>query len=247
MTRQFGLIGYPLGHSFSKKYFASKFQKESITDARYDLFEIEKIELVEKVFKTPGLGGFNVTIPYKEAIKSYLHDFDISAIKVGAVNVVKITREGTRIGFNSDYYGFRQSLLDWLGDANDLKALVLGTGGAAKAVVAVLKGLEMGFKIISRDPDKGSLTYEQLKNSPEILNDYRLIINTTPLGMSPNLHACPDLPYQYLGPGHFLYDLIYNPPETLFLKQGKDRACQIKNGLEMLELQAEKSWEIWNS
>ncbi len=247
MIKQFGLIGYPLSHSFSKKYFAEKFKKETITDVRYDLFEIEKIEMVEEIFKIPQLKGFNVTIPYKESIKEYLDDFDVSAKNVGAVNVVKIDPNGQRIGFNSDYYGFRQSLNNWLDINRKFQALILGTGGAAKAIIAVLTDLKVDFQIVSRDPHKGDLTYEMLNKFPEKLENYKLIINTTPLGMSPNLNLCPDLPYQMLGKKHYLYDLIYNPPETLFLKKGSENGCQIKNGSEMLELQAEKSWEIWNS
>ena len=244
--KQFGLIGFPLSHSFSKKYFADKFQREGIVDAAYELFEIENISLVESIFSLPNLKGFNVTIPYKHDIMEYMDDFDHSAKKVGAVNVVKIHESGKRIGYNSDYYGFRTSLEKWLEGA-EVQALVLGVGGAAKAVFAVLDDLEIEYLKISRDASKGDLTYESLKQKPKVLAEHRLIINTTPLGMAPKTEFKPELDYALVGKGFFLYDLIYNPAETSFLKNGKNMGAKIKNGLEMLELQAEKSWEIWNS
>ncbi len=246
MKRQFGLIGYPLSHSFSGKYFSEKFIRENITDAEYKLYEIETITKVENVFQIKNLKGFNVTIPYKHAIKEYLHDFDHSAEKVGAVNVVKILPDGNRIGFNSDYYGFRTSLEKWLPEGMNFSALVLGTGGAAKAVMAVLDDLSVQFLKVSRDKTKGDITYQELKNSPSTINSHRLIINTTPLGMSPDVDSMPDLPYRKLDNGYYLYDLIYNPEETRFMREGYKHGAHVKNGYEMLVLQAEKSWEIWN-
>ena len=247
MKKLYGLIGYPLSHSFSKKYFANKFQHEHIPDCEYDLFEIDTIEKVKSVFEKKNLQGFNVTIPYKHDIMSYMDDFDHSAKKVGAVNVVKINKDGSKTGYNSDYYGFRTSLENWFPITANSKALILGIGGAAKAVIAVLTELAIPFLKISRDTSKGDLTYETLKSNPEILRDYRLIINTTPLGMAPKLDALPDINYEHLNDQCYLYDLIYNPAETRFLREGKKFGAHIKNGLEMLELQAEKSWEIWNS
>jgi shikimate dehydrogenase len=246
VKKLYGLIGYPLSHSFSKKYFGNKFQKENIEGCAYELFEIDNIQKVEQVFKMPNLQGFNVTIPYKHDIMGYLDDFDHSAKKVGAVNVVKIGPDGKKTGFNSDYYGFRTSLVNWLPDLKNQKALMLGIGGAAKAVMAVLEDLHIPMLKISRDATKGDIDYTALMQQPDILQQHRLIINTTPLGMSPNIVAKPDIDYSLLGKQHFLYDLIYNPAETSFLAEGKKNGAQIKNGLQMLELQAEKSWEIWN-
>lgn len=247
MKKLYGLIGYPLSHSFSKKYFGDKFLREQITDSQYELFEISNIQLVKDIFAQPNLQGFNVTIPYKHDIMDYLDDFDHSAKKVGAVNVVKIHENGKRIGFNSDYYGFRQSLESWIPDLKKCKALILGTGGAAKAVITVLQDLSIPFLKISRDANKGDMNYEQLQSSPKTLQEHSLIINTTPLGMAPNTDAKPDLDYSIMNEKFHLYDLIYNPAETKFMIEGKKRGAKTKNGLEMLELQAEKSWEIWNS
>ena len=246
-TRQFGLIGYPLSHSFSKKFFGEKFELEGINDCRYDVFEIDTIDKVKDVFDMPYISGFNVTIPYKTEIMPFLHQLDESARKVGAVNVVKINKDGQRIGFNSDYYGFRISLEKWYPLKLGNGALILGVGGAAKAVIAVLKDLGISYLKVSRESHKGDLTYKDLKNEPDILEDNHLIINTTPLGMSPNIDGLPDIPYHVLGSTHFLYDLIYNPPETAFMKAGSKYGAHTKNGYEMLVLQAEKSWEIWNS
>jgi shikimate dehydrogenase len=246
LKKFYGLIGYPLSHSFSKKYFGDKFQKENIDNCQYDLFEINNIALIEDVFQLKNLKGFNVTIPYKHDIMKYMDDFDHSAKKVGAVNVVKIDPEGKKTGYNSDYYGFRTSLENWLPDSRNIKALILGIGGAAKAVIAVLNDLSIPFLKVSRDPAKGDLSYEDLKIQNEVLIAHQLIINTTPLGMSPNIDSMPDINYEILDENFYLFDLIYNPSETKFLAEGKKRNAYIKNGLEMLELQAEKSWEIWN-
>jgi len=246
VLKQYGLIGYPLSHSFSKKYFSEKFRKENISGCDYELFEIERIELVESVFQKENLKGFNVTIPYKHDIMDYMDYFDHSALKVGAVNVVKIGADGKKTGFNSDYYGFRTSLENWTLDLNKTKALILGIGGAAKAVIAVLDDLSIPFLKISRDINKGDFSYHDLMNDTKILMEHQLIINTTPLGMSPNINSKPEIDYGKLGDKHFLYDLIYNPAETKFLSEGKKYGANIKNGHEMLILQAEKSWEIWN-
>ncbi len=247
MKRIFGLIGYPLGHSFSKNYFTEKFRREHTENTLYELFEIRDISEIEEVFRIPGLCGFNVTIPYKEKIIPYLHHLDPAARDIGAVNVVKIAGDGTRKGYNADYYGFKLSLERWLGCVLEMQALVLGTGGASKAVKKVLEDLDIEYMTVSRSKDKGLLTYESLHRDPSLIRTFKLIINTTPLGMSPDTGSCPDIPYDRLGPGHYLYDLVYNPPETLFMKRGKTMGAHVKNGQEMLVLQAEKSWEIWNS
>ena len=247
MKNQYGLIGYPLSHSFSKKYFADKFALEGISDSHYELFEIKNIEDVKGVFAIKNLKGFNVTIPYKNDIIPFLDQLDYSAQKVGAVNVVKIKSTGEKIGYNSDYYGFKRSLETWLTGLTTTKALVLGIGGAAKAVMVVLEDLGIEYLRISRDDTKGDLNYEGLHQNTKIMESHKLIVNTTPLGMSPNIDKSPDLPYDHVGPEHYLYDLIYNPAETKFLHEGKIRSSNTKNGLEMLELQAEKSWEIWIS
>ena len=247
MKKLYGLIGYPLSHSFSKNYFSNKFQRENILDCQYELFEIDSIKKVEQVFKKENLHGFNVTIPYKHDIMAYMDDFDHSAKKVGAVNVVKINKDGKKTGFNSDYYGFKTSLESWLPTFENQNALIMGVGGAAKAVIAVLNDLAIPFLKISREITKGDLTYEALNHNPELINDHHLIINTTPLGMTPNIDSMPNITYQNLNDKFYLYDLIYNPAETRFLSEGKKYGAHTKNGLQMLELQAEKSWEIWKS
>lgn len=246
--RLFGLIGYPLSHSFSKKYFSEKFETEGILNASYELFELPKIEDFQQLIKQqPNLHGLNVTIPYKQAVIPYLDELDTSAKRVGAVNVIRF-QEGKRIGYNSDYYGFKQSLQNWLPkDNKNLNALVLGTGGASKAVAAALTDLEIPFYLISRKAAGSSLSYEQLQESPAILQQPRLIVNTTPLGMAPNTDAAPPIVYDQLNSEYFLYDLVYNPTETRFMQLGKEKGATVKNGLEMLHLQAEKAWEIWNS
>jgi shikimate dehydrogenase len=241
--KTFGLIGYPLSHSFSKKYFTAKFEKENITGCQYELFELKDIqELPLLIEETPGLRGLNVTIPYKQEVKQFLDSLDSSAEKVGAVNVVKINDDKTLTGYNSDYYGFRQSLENWL-PRLDFKALVLGTGGSSKAVTSALVDLNIPFRKVSRNAGGGLTTYQDLDES--LLKTHKLIINTTPLGMSPNTDAAPPIRYEWLDSENYLYDLIYNPEETKFMMLGKARGAQVKNGLEMLHLQAEKSWEIW--
>ena len=242
----YGLIGFPLSHSFSKKYFASKFEKEHITDCRYELFELKTIkEFPSLVASISGLKGLNVTIPYKQDVKQFLHQFDVSAEKVGAVNVIKVDKGGILTGFNSDYYGFKRSLESWLPHLN-FKALVLGSGGASKAVVAALNDLKIPFLLISRQSGNGDLTYEQLNEDLTYYRSHQLIVNTTPLGMSPHTEGYPDLLYDLMGETHYLYDLVYNPEETKMMTLGALKGANVKNGLEMLHLQAEKSWEIWN-
>ena len=239
----YGLIGYPLGHSFSQRYFTDKFAAAGIADCAYRNFPIETIEGVETVLQTPGLRGFNVTIPYKQAIVPYLSGLSDEARAIGAVNCVKMTPEGLT-GDNTDAYGFRRSLLNLLGNVRPEKALVLGTGGASKAVKYVLEQLGIAFDAVSRDGKNGAYTYGDL--SEEIVRAHRLIVNATPLGTFPNAEGCPVLPYEALGAGHFLFDLVYNPAVTEFLKRGAAQGAATRNGYDMLVGQAEKAWEIWN-
>lgn len=237
----FGLIGKKLGHSFSKKYFEKKFNELNLSDHTYSLFEIEDIAGIEKILKHKPK-GLNVTIPYKEEIISFLDRLDHSAKKVGAVNVISLEKNAF-VGYNSDFYGFKTTLQNWL-STPILKALVLGTGGASKAVIAALVELGIDVQSVSRTPGKNLITYEEITS--EIIEEHQLIINTTPLGMYPKVNESPAIPYQMLTDRHYLYDLVYNPEQTEFLKKGQVKGAQVKNGLEMLHLQAEKSWEIWN-
>lgn len=245
--RLFGLIGYPLTHSFSQKYFTEKFQHQHISDIEYHNFSIERIQTVNSVLATENLCGLNVTIPYKEAIIPFLNVLDSSASAVGAVNTI-IFRDGKKIGYNTDVYGFENSLLNFLAKAqssqSEIKTIILGTGGSSKAVAYVLKKNGIQFQFVSRVHKENTLSYADLK--PETILEHKLIINTTPVGMFPQIQNAPDIPYSFITSQHLLYDLIYNPEETEFLKRGKQQGAQIKNGLEMLQLQAEKSWEIWN-
>ena len=242
--RHFGLIGYPLGHSFSKKYFTEKFKELGLADHKYDLFELETIDLFPKLWNDSHLVGVNVTVPHKQAVKQYLDALDQSAEKVGAVNVIK--RTGDKLtGYNSDYYGFRTSLENFLPDNSVKNALILGTGGSSKAVKAVLDDLGIQITYVSRNASEQTISYDQL--TPERIRNCQLIVNTTPLGMHPKVEKCPDIPYEALGTSHFLFDLVYNPETTLFMQKGLDQGARVKNGLEMLHLQADKSWEIWNS
>ncbi len=250
---KYGLIGYPLGHSFSKKYFSEKFEREGLINCEYHLFEIEDLTSLQDILKTKHLKGLNVTIPYKEQVIPYLKRLDESAHSVGAVNVIRIFEDGA-VGYNSDYYGFKQSLETWLANAcsekgtEKLQALVLGTGGASKAVIAALEAMDIPYFSVSRTPTEGDrqISYDTLKQERDTLGVHRLIINTTPLGMAPHYDTAPDIPYDALGEKHLLYDLVYNPLDTTFLQRGRQQGALTKNGLEMLHLQAEKSWEVWN-
>jgi shikimate dehydrogenase len=243
--RLFGLIGYPLGHSFSKKYFTRKFEEEQIADAAYDLFELSDIAQLPEVLRAhPNLKGLNVTVPYKQAVMPYLDYIDPAAAKIGAVNTIRLA-DGRLTGFNSDYIGFLQSLQEFYPPAAGGAALVLGTGGAAKAVTAALDHLGIPFRLVSRKVQKDGLSYADL--TPTVIAEHPLIINTTPLGMHPRTEESPGLPYEALTSRHYLYDLVYNPAETTFLKKGAAAGAHVKNGYDMLVLQAEESWRIWNS
>ncbi|RYC70592.1 shikimate dehydrogenase family protein [Spirosoma sordidisoli] len=247
---RYGLIGYPLTHSFSQRYFTEKFAREGIADSRYDLFELPAIDGLTDVLQTPDLRGLNVTIPHKQAVLPYLDRLDASARKVGAVNVIRLEQDGSRTGYNSDYYGFKTSLSNWFYELGisllsyNGQALVLGTGGASKAITAALTDLKIAYRLVSRHKSPETITYDEL---PTFIHNYRLIINCSPVGTYPHTDEAPDLPYGQITDWHLFYDLVYNPAETLFMKLGHERGCATHNGLRMLELQAEKAWEIWQS
>jgi shikimate dehydrogenase len=243
MLHQYGIIGYPLSHSFSPAYFNNKFAKLAI-DAHYDVFPLENISLFPALLQSnKNLRGLNVTIPYKQSVIPFLDDLDDTAQVVGAVNCISINN-GRSKGYNTDITGFKESLLPLL-QSQHRQALVLGTGGASLAVNYALEQLGISYLKISRESSKGDRTYEQL--TPDIITHRKLIINTTPLGMYPLIEDAPPLPYNAVGPQHLFYDLIYNPVETKFLALGKQHGAIIKNGLQMLELQAEDGWKIWNT
>lgn len=246
--RLFGLIGFPLSHSFSKKYFSEKFSKSSISNCSYSNYELSDIhQFNEMLRKHPKLVGLNVTIPYKETIIPFLDELSADAAEIGAVNTIQIKSGDCRlIGHNTDVTGFQTSLLGLIGDERP-EALILGTGGAAKAVKFVLNKLGISHKSVSRtlDPHNNNLSYNQLTVND--IESFKLIINTSPVGMYPDIATYPAIPYEGIGPGHFLFDLIYNPAETSFLKKGFKNGARIKNGMEMLIIQADAAWEIWNS
>jgi shikimate dehydrogenase len=260
--KQYGLIGYPLSHSFSKKFFTEKFEREGIADHVYDLFELSSLsDFPELLRANPKLCGLNVTVPHKIGVIRYLDWISDEAKSVGAVNCIRISAESPVLaafsgevgikdhdflleGFNTDVYGFEQSLKPLLKQRHT-KALLLGNGGAARAVKCVLDKLNIEYILVTRRHEHNSILYGEL--TAKIMAEHTVIINTTPLGTSPNVHECPPIPYECITHHHLLYDLIYNPEQTLFLKQGHDKGAATKNGYEMLVLQAEKSWEIWNS
>lgn len=242
--KRYGLIGYPLSHSFSQRYFTEKFAREGIADCAYSNFSIPSIGELPAVLADPELRGLNVTIPYKQQVIPFLTASSPVVEAIGACNCIKI-EDGARTGYNTDVVGFERSLVRKLGDHHQ-QALVLGTGGASKAVEWVLDQLGIVYRLVSRAPrpDTGDLGYDDLDAG--LVACYTLIVNTTPVGMYPKVDDCPPLPYEALGPRHYLYDLIYNPDRTLFLKRGEARGAVVENGHEMLVLQAEESWRIWN-
>ena len=247
MTRKFGLIGFPLSHSFSRKFFTEKFSKDGI-DAEYLNFELENIsQLPHIIGSQPDLIGINVTIPYKEQVIKFLDYIDETATQIQAVNTIRIRRSGHRVslyGYNTDIQGFQESIKPLIQKYHH-KALVLGTGGASKGVVKALTNLGIDSILVSRNPeDKGELSYSDLDE--DVMDNYKIIVNTTPIGTYPNIEGCPAIPFELITPKHLLFDLVYNPEVTEFLKQGLVRGASIKNGLEMLHLQALASWEIWN-
>ncbi|TDS08466.1 shikimate dehydrogenase family protein [Sphingobacterium paludis] len=245
--KKLGLIGFPLGHSFSKKYYLDKFEKEGIEDIEYDLYPVEDLNDFRKVYESdPQFTGFNVTIPHKRNVMALLDELSEEAATINAVNCVTIHRENGKArlkGFNTDAYGFERSLHPLLTQEHQT-ALVFGNGGAAQAVYYSLKKLNVSYQIVSRHKDTGDLTYEEL--TEDRIAENKLLINCSPVGTYPHIDQCPQIPYAGIGDKHLLYDLIYNPEETLFLKKGKERGAAIKNGHEMLILQAERNWSIWN-
>ena len=239
---EYALIGYPLVHSFSRQYFTEKFTRENI-DARYLNMEMESVShLAETIKSHPRLKGLNVTIPHKQSAMPLLHSISDEAREIGAVNCIRIEGD-TLIGYNTDVLGFERSIKPLLKPWHK-RALVLGTGGASKAVVYGLKRLGVEPVPVSRTPQEGMLVYEEL--TPQVMEKHTVVVNCTPLGTFPKVEGCPPIPYIYIGARHLLYDLVYNPAETLFMQKGKTRGATVKNGLEMLHLQAEAGWEIWN-
>jgi shikimate dehydrogenase len=244
----YGLIGFPLSHSFSKSYFTQKFEKEGLTDCRYENFPLASLEELSVLIQQhPQLAGLNVTIPYKEKVISYLHRLDENAKAIGAVNTIKIIRKDDKtllLGFNTDAYGFYTSLKPCLSGQHK-SALIIGTGGASRAIGYVLEKLGISCLYVSRNPVSGNhIAYADLCGP--VLYNIQLVINTSPVGMFPDTNACPDIPYAFITKKHLLFDLIYNPEETEFLRKGKEMGATVINGLQMLHLQADKAWEIWN-
>ena len=244
---KYGLIGYPLGHSFSISYFNQKFQDESI-NAVYENFEIPTIEALDEVLDSnPNLRGLNVTIPYKEKVLPFLNSISPEARAIGAVNVIRVIHEGKSIklkGYNSDVIGFTKSIEPMLDNKSHKKALILGTGGASKAIDYGLRNLGLETVFVSRYERPGTIQYKSI--TPEVIQEYNVVVNCTPVGMYPHTEECPELPYEAMDQHTILYDLIYNPDETMFMKRGAQYGAQTKNGLEMLLLQAFASWEFWH-
>lgn len=249
MKKKYGLIGYPLGHSFSKDFFNQKFSSENI-DAEYVNFEIKDINELKYILReNPDLHGLNVTLPHKMNVIPLLDSITDNARNIGAVNVIKFKRGGLfgklqLEGHNSDITGFIKSIEPLLNETHR-KALILGTGGASKAIYHGLKQLGIDSTFVSRTQHDSGITYDEITQNT--MENHTVIVNTTPLGMYPKTNACPDIPYEYITPSHILYDLLYNPDETLFMKKGKEKGAIVKNGLEMLLLQAFTSWEIWDA
>lgn len=242
--RKFGLIGKNISYSFSKSYFQNKFKKEHIKNSSYSNFDLKSISEFEPLIsQDPEIVGLNVTIPYKEVIMPYLDTINKTAREIGAINTIKITNKGKLKGYNTDYYGFKKSLQPLL-KKHHKKALILGTGGSSKAIAFALKKLKVRYSYVSRTKTETNFTYQELDE--KIITDHHIIINCSPVGTYPNINDCPNLPYHYITDQHILFDLVYNPRETLFLKKGIQQGAKICNGLRMLELQAERSWEIWN-
>ncbi|MCY4253216.1 MAG: shikimate dehydrogenase [Flavobacteriaceae bacterium] len=242
--RQFGLIGENISYSFSQNYFSEKFKKLKIEHCDYKNFDLKHIDEVEKVFALKSLVGLNVTIPYKQQIIPFLDSLSIQAKEIGAINVVHMTDKNKKVGYNTDFYGFEKSLIEVV-EVLPKQALILGTGGASKAVEYVLKKNKISYTFVSRFPNKkNQVSYQDLNQ--ELFKHRLLIINTTPLGTFPKVDTHPSIPYHYLNKNHILYDLVYNPEITRFLKLGVQKGAQIIGGLKMLMYQAEKAWEIWN-
>jgi shikimate dehydrogenase len=241
--KRFGLIGKHISYSFSRGYFSDKFNTLKLSDYSYENFDLETISEFKSLITHNKLSGANVTIPYKESIIPYLDYLDKTAERIGAVNTIKFTAKGLE-GYNTDAHGFKKAMTVHLKEHHK-NALILGTGGASKAISYVFETLDIPYKFVSRNPKKGALTYVELDKS--IIENYTIIVNCSPVGTYPNVLDKPNIPYQYIGKEHFLFDLIYNPEKTVFLKEGIEKGATIENGLRMLQFQAEKAWEIWNS
>jgi shikimate dehydrogenase len=241
--KQFGLVGKNIDYSFSKKYFTEKFEKENLINHNYQNFDIQSVFEITQIVKNPNLCGLNVTIPYKEEIIPFLDKISKKAKKIGAVNTIKITKKGKLKGYNTDFFGFQKSLSSLLNEHHK-KALILGTGGASKAVAFALKKLGIQYTFVSQKLRRDYLSYEKLNEA--IFQEYQIIINCTPLGTFPDINSCPNIPYNLLNVNHIVFDLVYNPEETTFLQKAKQNGATTKNGMEMLVFQAEKAWEIWN-
>lgn len=239
----YGLIGYPLGHSFSKKYFTGKFESEGLEDCYFELYPLEHIGLFTALMEDhPALKGLAVTIPYKQTVIPFLQSLTHAAAEIGAVNCIQFTEQGMK-GHNTDVVGFETSFLPLL-QPHHRKALVLGTGGASKAVQYVLTKLGIGYRLVSRNKAPGLITYDAI--DARLMKEHTVVINCTPLGMTPDISNAPDLPYGYLTPQHYCYDLIYTPAETLFMERSRMKGAATKNGYDMLVIQAETNWTIWN-
>ena len=243
---RYGLLGKNISYSFSKKYFTEKFEKLELTNLKYQNFDIPEIEEFPFLLyhREHEFRGINVTIPYKQSVMRYLDEIDVDAKEIGAVNTIKITDDNKLHGYNTDFYGFKKSIEPLLKNHHK-KALILGTGGASKAIAYALKKLNIEYKFVSRKSADNVFLYEALNE--QIIEEYTVIINCSPLGTHPNIEESPNIPYEFISEKHLLFDLIYNPSETKFLQLGKKNGAVIKNGLDMLAFQAEKSWEIWNS
>lgn len=243
---KYGLVGKDIAYSFSRGYFKEKFEKLQLENYKYVNFDLQQISELEQIIqlKEGGLQGMNVTIPYKEEVMAYLTSIDEDAKAIGAVNTIKLNKDGSVVGYNTDVYGFKTSIQPMLKE-HHTKALILGTGGASKAVRFAFQKLGIAYKFVSRTATKDKFSYDQL--TQEIIKEYTVIVNCSPLGTSPKVELKPEIPYNYITNKHLLFDLIYNPAETTFLRLGREQGAITKNGLQMLELQAEKSWEIWNS
>lgn len=241
--KKFGLIGYNIDYSFSKKFFEEKFINEKIINCSYENFDINSIELILDIIKDNNIKGLNVTIPYKESIIEYLNYIDPIAKKIGAVNTIKIDKKNKLSGYNTDYIGFKKTLNNK--NLNHKKALILGAGGASKAIIHALEGLKVKSTIVSRTPSSNTILYEEINKN--IIQDNTIIVNCTPVGTFPKVDECPNIPYKYISKNHLCYDLIYNPIKTKFLIKSEKAGAEIINGKKMLENQANESWRIWNS
>ncbi len=242
--KRFGLLGRNISYSFSKGYFTDKFNVENLENCSYENFDIAEISEFSKIISSNSdINGMNVTIPYKEVVIPYLDKLSKKAALIGAVNTIKFTKKGKLKGYNTDYYGFMESLKPLLQNHHK-KALILGTGGASKGVAFALKELNIEFQFVSRNEKENTITYEQINATT--FKEYQIVVNCSPVGTNPNIEAYPLIPYEYFSDKHIAYDLIYNPEETQFLKKAKTQGAKTKNGFDMLVFQAEKSWEIWN-